>query len=113
MPPLFVALGAAVVIFGLFLILSRVMAASPNVDARVEQFGGRTRQVEEGPRERQSLAVRADRVLARGRWAQMQARKLGQADLKLTVTEYVLFKVGSMALGFMFGLFLGRGAGIM
>ena len=43
MPPLVIALIAGVAIFGLFLVLSRVMAASPNVDARVEQFGGRTR----------------------------------------------------------------------
>src|SRR5438552_2695122 len=114
MPPnLLFALIAGVVIFGLFFILSRSMAAAPSVDARVEQFGGRTRAqaAQEGPQEKVRLTAQMDRVLARGRWAQMTARKLAQADLKLTVTEFVLLKVGAMAVGFMFGEFLGRGAG--
>ena len=41
------------------------------------------------------------------------ARKLAQADLKLTVTEFLLIKIFVVALGFMFGQFLGRGAGLL
>ena len=116
MPTLFIAIGAAAVIFGAFAVLARVMAASPNVDARIEQFGGRTRpQPVEAPkqRERRKLTIGTDRALARGQWAQTTARKLAQADLKLTVTEFLLFKVFTVALGFMFGQFLGRGAGAL
>src|SRR5947209_6029993 len=103
-----IALAAAAAIFLGFFILSRSMAAAPNVEARVEQFGGRTQQMAaQEPREKLKLTAQMDRVLARGRWAQMTARKLAQANLKLTVTEFVLLKIGAMAVGFMFGEFLG------
>jgi tight adherence protein B len=102
---------AAVVIFGVFLLLARVRAGAPSVEGRVEQFGGRNRpEVVEAPRERQKLTARADKALGRGKWAQATARKLAQADLKLTVTEFLLIKIFTVAVGFMFGQFLGRGA---
>jgi tight adherence protein B len=103
---------AAVVIFAVFLVLARARAGAPSVEGRLEQFGGRTRQdVAEAPREKQKLTARADKALGRGKWAQTTARKLAQADLKLTVTEFLLIKIFVVALGFMFGQFLGREAG--
>jgi len=114
MTPILIALVAAVAIFGLFLVLARVMAASPNVEARVEQFGGRNRvQPSDEPREKQKITARTDKALSRGRWAQLQARKLAQADLKFTVTEFLLIKIFSVAMGYLFGMFLGRASGIL
>ena len=105
------ALVAGVIFVG-FLLLGRVMATSPNVDARVEQFGGRNRAKQsDEPREKQKLTARADKALGRGRWAQTTARKLAQADLKLTVTEFLLIKLFTVAVGFLFGQLVGRGWG--
>ena len=117
MAPILIALLAAAGIFGLFLVLARVMTTAPSVDSRVEQFGTRGRQqaapeASEGGG-RAKLTARADKALSRGRWAQTNARKLAQADLKLTVTEFLMIKIFAVAVGFMFGTFLGRGSGAL
>jgi tight adherence protein B len=112
--PIIIAAMAALVIFAGFLVLDRVRAGGPSVEGRLEQFGGRNRpEAVEAPREKQKLTARADKALGRGKWAQTTARKLAQADLKLTVTEFLLIKIFVVAIGFMFGQFLGRGAGAL
>lgn len=102
----------AVAIFVGFIVLGRVVATGPSVEARVEQFGGRNRaQASDQPREKEKLTARADRALGRGRYIQGIARKLAQADLKLTVTEFLLIKGFMIAVGFILGDLVGRGWG--
>jgi len=110
--PIIIAAMAALVIFAGFLVLDRARAGGPSVEGRLEQFGGRNHpEAAEAPREKQKLTARADKALGRGKWAQTTARKLAQADLKLTVTEFLLIKIFVVAIGFIFGQFLGREAG--
>ena len=65
------------------------------------------------PRQRslRPSAVRSPKALSGARFAQRVARNLARADLKLTITEYLLIKAFTVVLGWLVGQFIGRGAG--
>ena len=110
MQPLLLATGGAVGVFVIFLALSRVMAGNQNLETRVQEFAGRPR-ASNRPQEREKLTARTDRMLSGGRYAQRVGRNLARADLKLTVTEFLLIKGLTVVVGWLVGQFIGRGQG--
>src|SRR4051794_24181983 len=114
--PLIIAAGGGVLILALFFVLSRGLVGSNGVEARVEQLAGRKPEPETGKRaatEREKLTARTDKALKDRRFAQATMRRLAQANLKLTLTEYMLIKVFSVAGFWLIGMFLGRGSGVL
>ncbi|MEI7554414.1 type II secretion system F family protein [Candidatus Chlorohelix sp.] len=58
------------------------------------------------------VAERIDKVLKGRNFADNIARNLARADLKITVGEFLLFKVASTGAGVLLGWYLGRGFGV-
>jgi tight adherence protein B len=101
---------AALGVFMLFMALSRVMAGNQSVEARVQEFAGSGRADErKGKDDREKITARTDKALSGNAYAQRAARKLAQADLKLTITEFLLIKALSVVVGWLVGQFIGRG----
>ncbi len=114
--PMLIAGGAGllVVVIGLLIMLRQPKDA---VDARLEKFGTRDDKLRKEQIERaagmdatRALAAKLDKAIASRTFAAEAARKLAQADLKMTVSEFVLIKALAVAVGFGIGVFLGRGA---
>ena len=55
------------------------------------------------------MAARVDKAVAQGTFGKNVQRKLAQADLKLTLFEFMLAKVSMTIAGAAVGLFIGRG----
>jgi len=115
MGPMAIAAVAAVGIFVLFMALSRVMAGNQSVEARVQEFAGGGRQdARKGKDDREKITARTDKALSGNAYAQRAAAKLASANLKLTISEFMLIKVFSVVAGWLIGQFIGRGMeGIM
>lgn len=105
--------GLLVILIGV-LVLARPQKDA--VDARLEKFGtldsARKDQIDRAANldATRALAAKLDKAIANRSFAAEAARKLAQADLKMTVAEYVLVKIVSVAVFFGLGVFLGRGA---
>ena len=112
MPPVMLAAAGAVGVFIIFLALSRVMAGNASLESRVQEFARRPDE-QAKPVGRDKLTARTDRALSGARFAQRVQRNLAQADLKLTVTEFVLFKLLAVVVGWMVGQFIGRDQGAL
>src|SRR5690349_7990903 len=109
---LLIAAAGAVGVFVIFLALSRVMTGNQNLESRVQEFAGRPREREaRAGLDRGKITARADRAISGRRFAQRVARNLAQADLKLTITEYLLIKAFCVVVGWLVGQFIGRGEG--
>lgn len=81
----------------------------PNsVDDRLSQFADRRGGAAAGDKGTSAIAQRLDAVLSKNKNSSDMARDLAQADLKLTVTEFLLFKLGAVCLFALIGLFVGR-----
>lgn len=112
MPPVMLAAAGAVGVFIIFLALSRVMAGNASLESRVQEFARRPE--EQGKAAgREKLTARTDRAISGARFSQRVQRNLAQADLKLTVTEFILFKLLSVVAGWMIGQFIGRDQGAL
>ncbi len=112
MPPVMLAAAGAVGVFIIFLALSRVMAGSGNLESRVQEFARRPEE-QAKTAGREKLTARTDKALGGARFAQRAQRNLAQADLKLTVTEFILFKLLAVVAGWMVGQFIGRDQGAL
>jgi tight adherence protein B len=109
--PLLIAAAGAVGVFVIFMALARVMAGNQNLESRVQEFAGRPRERESRGLDREKITAATDRAISGRRFAQRVQRNLAQADLKLTITEYLLIKALVVVVGWMVGQFIGRGGG--
>ena len=117
--PALVALG----VLGLFAIIAKLSLGGSNIQGRLTSFvGGAGKVAEEktddkkGEKKQFSLglgetqiAARVDKAVAQGTFGKNVQRKLAQADLKLTLFEFMLAKVSMTIAGAAVGLFIGRG----
>ena len=76
-----------------------------SVDDRLTQFAGRSDRSQ--PQQVKPLA-RLDAAVSKGRQGSKMARDLARADLKLTVGEFILIKIGAAAVGALAGAVVGR-----
>lgn len=112
MPPVMLAAAGAVGVFIIFLALSRVMGGNGSLESRVQEFARRPEEQAKAAG-REKLTARTDKAISGARFAQRVQRNLAQADLKLTVTEFILFKLLSVVAGWMVGQFIGREQGAL
>jgi tight adherence protein B len=110
--PLVIAAAGAATIFMIFLVLSRVMSGNQTLEDRVQEFAGTpTAKSTDNSTSKEKFTNATDKLLTSRGFAQRAQRKLAQADLKLTVTEFMLIKVFTLVLGFMAGQIIGRDQG--
>ena len=92
-----------VAVFGV--VASRSGQGDADVSDRLSQFAGRSNTAEQsGP----DLAQRLDAVVSKSKSGSNIARDLARADVKLTVFEFVLAKLGCALAGAAAGAFIGR-----
>lgn len=114
--PLIMAGVAGGIIFLIGLVAVMRMGRGGDVEARLERYGtldkARKEQLEKAAgRDAQNvLAARLDAAIANRSFTAETAKRLAQADLKLTVSEFLLIKIGAVAVGAALGLYVGRGA---
>lgn len=104
--PILVGLGVLFVFLGLASMLS---GRDPRVSSRLEQYAGR----DEGlasPSGGQGVQITStlNQMIGRQKFAANIATQLARADLKLTVSEFVLLNIATTLLGFLFLLVLKR-----
>ncbi|MEM8531762.1 MAG: type II secretion system F family protein [Chloroflexota bacterium] len=102
--PLIGAGVAFIIVFSFFALLARG-AGGPDVTDRLTQYGGRS-----GARDDQQPGnlAKIDAAFSKGKQGSQIARKLSQADLKLTVLEYVGIKILCAIAGAAVGAIIGR-----
>ena len=120
--PTLVALG----VLGLFALIAKLSLGGSNVQGRLASFvgdgakaaidksddkKGEKKQFSLGLGETQ-LAARVDKAVSQGSFGKKVQRKLAQADLKLTLFEFMLAKVSTTIAGAAVGLFVGRGGAV-
>lgn len=76
-----------------------------SVDDRLSQFAGRSDRSQ--PQQVKPLA-KLDAAMSKGRQGSKMARDLARADLKLTVGEFILVKIGAAVVGALAGAVVGR-----
>jgi len=76
-----------------------------DVTDRLSQFAGRSAAEESA---QPALAQRLDAVVSRSKSGSNIARDIARADLKLTVFEFILFKIGCALAGAAVGAYVGR-----
>jgi tight adherence protein B len=93
-------------IVGVVLIVGRGRGGEADVQARLNEFAG-AKVAPQGNNPRQALE-QLDKVVAGSKQGGNMQRDLARADLKLTVAEFILIKLGCALLGAGLGAFLGR-----
>jgi tight adherence protein B len=124
MNPLIAASIGAFIVLLLFFGIARLSAGNPDIKGRLIRFVGdgdqnklrgkkkdEKKQFTLGLGETQ-LAARVDKAVGQRTFGKQTQRKLAQADLKLTLFEFMLIKVFMVIVGLVVGLFLGRGGPI-
>ncbi len=119
MDPLIAAFIGAVVVMGLFAGLARLSTGSTNMKKRLNDFAGDDAPgAEEKKSEKTSfnltlgdnpLAHKVDKAMGNQTFGRKVQRKLAQADLKLTLFEFMLVKLFGLVALLVVGLFIGRG----
>lgn len=121
MEPLIPAAIVALLVLGLFTLVARFSADNPDIMGRLTRFAGQsaTREGKKAEKKQFSLgigesqlAARVDKAVAQRTIGKTTARKLAQADLKLTLFEFFLLKALAVATGLSIGLYLGRGGAV-
>jgi tight adherence protein B len=74
---------------------------------RLTEFAGRSVTDQQAANPRQALE-RIDKVVSQSKQGSNTGRDLARADIKLTVAEFYLVKLGVASLGVLIGLYLGR-----
>jgi tight adherence protein B len=125
--PLIAATIGAVVVMGLFFGLSRFSSMGPDYKSiydRLIRFVGQEGKGEGAADEKKPkmsldfglgktlVAARVEKAMGDQSFGKKVQRKLAQADLKLTLFEFMLFKGLTLILGIMIGLYLGRGGAV-
>lgn len=93
-------------------------ASSPEMEDRLDRYAavGVEETAEPSQRAGSELTSRIDRAVKNKTFGEQTMMALARADLKMTVGEFVAVRGGSSAIGFIFGLFLGRtqlGVGVL
>jgi tight adherence protein B len=109
---LYIAIGVLVALaIGVALVaLGRVLQPEDELDRRIEDWvisGGALRE-EEIADAQSAILGRMERSIARQSFAERIRTDLAQADLSLTVSEYLLIRLGLVVLGFLLGYMLQR-----
>ena len=121
MEPLIPAAIVALLVLGLFVLIARFGTDSADVMGRLARFAGQSAAREGKKAEKKQfslgigesqLAARVDKAVGQRTFGKTTARKLAQADLKLTLFEYFLLKGLAMAVGLSVGLYIGRGGAV-
>lgn len=122
MNPLIPASIGAVAVLGLFFVLARLSGGSSNYKGRLERFAGEgQKETDDKKAEKKKfslgigqseLAARVDKSFGRQSFGRSVQRKLAQADLKLTLLEFMIGKAAGMLSGLAAGMYLGRGGAI-
>jgi len=117
--PLVAASAGAVVVMAMFFGLYKLSAVGPDYKGRLARFvGGEAEKPEEEKKSKLSLnlglgdsqvAARVEKAMGGQSFGRKVQRKLAQADIKLTLFEYMLTKIFTLCIGIMVGLYLGRG----
>ena len=115
----------ALVVLGLFFGIARFSGGNPNMKGRLEQFAGDApkeddkKKDEKGEKKQFSLgigetqlAARVDKAVSQRTFGKTVQKRLAQADLKLTLFEFMLAKVFCTITGAAVGLYLGRGGAV-
>ena len=97
----------AIVVFVVILVVVQKMRP-PSVDDRLSQFADRRNTGEVAEKGVSALTSRLDAVVNKRQNSSDTARDLAQADLKLTVTEFIMIKFASVLVFAALGAFLGR-----
>ncbi len=114
--PILIAAGISLLAAVLGGLLVMRLGRGGEVEARLERFGtvdkARKEAMERAAAHDASnaLAARLDKVIANRGFAAETAKRLAQADVKLTVGEFLMIKLGSVVVGGLIGLYIGRGA---
>lgn len=122
MDPLVVALIGALLVMGLFFGLAKLSSGPSNVKGRLASFVGGANPPEEKAEKKKkkftlglgetAIAARVEKSVGKQSFGRNVQRKLAQADLKLTLLEFMITKIALMLVGLAAGLFLGRGGAI-
>lgn len=108
LPVIIGALILILVIVGVVAVMRRRQQQNPNdMTARLSQFAGRTEEAEQQKDSRAALK-QLDSVVSKSKRGSQTARDLARADLKLTVTEFYIAKLGAALIGLAAGVFIGR-----
>jgi len=104
-------LAAAVALMVAGLIGLRERPASPELEERLEYFASREQVAQEfaparGPN---ILAQQIERAVKERRFSEVLRTNLARADLRLTVGEFLMLRLGTAVGGFLVGFVLGRG----
>jgi tight adherence protein B len=105
-----------VVFFG----IAKLSAGNPDIKGRLSRFvGDSSKEAEKAEKKAEKkqftlglgdteLAARVDKAVSQRTFGKTVQRKLAQADLKLTLFEFMLAKGLAVCAGLAFGMFLGR-----
>jgi tight adherence protein B len=121
--PLIAATVGALVVLVLFVGIARFTAGNPDIKGRLARFVG------DGPKDGEpeakkahkrftlgigesQFATRVDKAVGQRSFGKSTQRKLAQADLKLTIFEFMLTKALGVMAGIAIGMFLGRGSAV-
>jgi tight adherence protein B len=122
--PLIAASTGAFIVLLLFFGIARLSVGNPNIRGRLFRFvgdGGNDKSKDEKKEEKKpfslglgetQLAARVDKMVSQGTFGKTIQRKLAQADLKLTLFEFMLIKLFTVLTGLVIGLYIGRGSSI-
>jgi tight adherence protein B len=115
----------ALVVLGLFFGIARFSQGNPDVRGRLEKYAGEGQKEEEKKDETKGdkkqfslglgetqLAARVDKAVSQRTFGKTVQRRLAQADLKLTLFEFMLAKVFATVSGAAVGLYIGRGSAV-
>lgn len=107
LPPWAIPALLAILVFVVILVVLRRMRPA-SVDDRLSQFADRRSGSESTAKGVSALTTRLDAVMNKRKNSSDLARDLAQADLKLTVTEFIMMKFASVLIFAALGAFLGR-----
>jgi tight adherence protein B len=106
----------------LFFGLARLSVAGPDYKGRLARFAGDAADKPEGEEKKKmsfnlglgetEMAARVEKAIGQQSFGKKVQRKLAQADLKLTIFEFMLVKFFTLSVGIMTGLYLGRGGAV-
>ena len=98
--------------------LARLSAGSSDVKGRLQRFAGDGKAEDDKKKEKKqftlglgdsALAAKVEKSVGKQTFGKNVQRKLAQADLKLTLFEYMLIKFALSLVGLAVGAYLGRG----
>jgi tight adherence protein B len=119
--PLIPAAIVALMVLGMFVLIARFSSDSSDIMGRLARFAGQGGKRDEKKAEKKQfslglgesqIAARVDKAVSQRTFGKTVARKLAQADLKLTLFEFFLLKGLFVALGLSVGLYVGRGGAV-